>query len=214
MSGMAKAASTTPGRVATFWSCSSERSATIASISSASANTRAGTRMSARADAGISQSVSSIRCRSDIEHHRRPPAAVRRLHAEPVVGNGLHEVRRVGASAFYTRAYAALVDGLEVNSPRHDSVALGDEDELLDPGREEGGAVVRLDHDLTGDGIASVGPRLVALEQPRQRSRCVLEHRRLSRRLDVQLELARVVDPAIHRAFRWPVPEHEASRVL
>ena len=51
---------TTPGSVATSWSCTSERSPRIASRSSRSANTRAGTRMSGRAPAGISHSASEI----------------------------------------------------------------------------------------------------------------------------------------------------------
>src|ERR687890_1955393 len=98
MSGIAIAASTMPGRVATFCSCSSERSVRMASSRSASANTRAGTRMSPRALAGISHSVSSIRRgagagpRSDIEHDVPAPAVGVTAKLEVVVGDGLDEV--------------------------------------------------------------------------------------------------------------------------
>src|SRR5206468_12354833 len=117
MSGMARAASTTPGSVATFWSCSSERSVAIASSSSASANTRAGTRMSARAEAGISQRVSSIRRGSDIEDHGRgPAAAVGGLERQAVVGHGLDQVRRVGAPGVDLRPQAVLVERLDADA--------------------------------------------------------------------------------------------------
>ena len=65
MSGIASAASTIPGSMATFCSCSSDRSPRIASSSTSSANTRAGTRMPGHADAGISQSVGPRRCSTD-----------------------------------------------------------------------------------------------------------------------------------------------------
>src|SRR5215211_3383508 len=95
MSGIASAAPTTPGKVATFWSCSSERSPWIASSSSGSANTRAGTSMSPRSLAGISQSVSSILRRrpSDVEDDPRAPAITVLPHLKPMVGHRLDEVR-------------------------------------------------------------------------------------------------------------------------
>src|SRR2546423_2599944 len=91
---MASAASTMPGSVATLHSCSSEPSSRIASTSSASAKTRAGTRMSSRADAGTSQVNSSSMRSSDIEDHRRPPSALARLEREAVVGHRLDQMRR------------------------------------------------------------------------------------------------------------------------
>src|ERR671932_14721 len=97
MSGMAIAASTMPGSVATFWSWSSERSVRIASSSSSSANTRAGTRMSSRALAGISHRVSSIRTGSDIEHDVPAPAVAVTVQLEVVVGDRLDEVARLAA---------------------------------------------------------------------------------------------------------------------
>src|ERR671938_416515 len=97
MSGIAKAASTMPGSMATFWSCSSERSASIASSSSLSANTLAGTRI--EPVVGISQSVSSTCRSSDIEHHLRAPAVVCRLELEAMVGDRLHERPRIAEDA-------------------------------------------------------------------------------------------------------------------
>src|ERR671939_184203 len=100
MSGIAIAASTMPGSVATFWSCSSDLSVRIAASSSASANTRAGTRMSSRAVAGISQRVSSIRTGSDIEHDVPAPAgrlALLLLEQLAQRVDGLTEDRRLAA---------------------------------------------------------------------------------------------------------------------
>src|SRR5216117_2357442 len=91
MSGIASAAPTIPGSVATFWSCSSEVSRAIDSSSSRSAKILAGTRMSGRAEAGISQSVSSIWCSSDVENDARVPAIVRLSQLEVMVGDGLHD---------------------------------------------------------------------------------------------------------------------------
>src|SRR3954449_2892092 len=92
MSGIAIAASTMPGSVATFCSCSSDRSVRIAASSSASAKTRAGTRMSSRAAAGISQRVSSIRTGSDIEHDVPAPAVAVTVQLEVVIRDGLDEM--------------------------------------------------------------------------------------------------------------------------
>src|ERR671938_415821 len=123
MSGIAIAASTMPGSVATFCSCPSERSARIASSSSSSANTRAGTRMSSRALAGISHSVSSIRTGSDIEHHVAAPAVAVAVQLEVVVRDRLDEV-------------AGLVG--------HEPLGLGQEDELGEPFGQKRAAVGRL----------------------------------------------------------------------
>src|SRR5687768_12079864 len=116
MSGMASAASTIPGSVATFCSCSSERSPEIASSSSVSAKTRAGTRMSGRASAGISYSVSSSQRPSDIEHQPCVPAPGALLHGEPVVGDRLDEMGRKAAPALDLRPQPAVAE-LERRQP-------------------------------------------------------------------------------------------------
>jgi hypothetical protein len=85
MSGIAIAASTMPGSVATFCSCSSERSARIAERISSSANTRAGTRMSSRVSAGSSYSVLSIRRGSDVEDDPRVPDVAVSFEPKPVM---------------------------------------------------------------------------------------------------------------------------------
>src|SRR5918999_6400132 len=127
MSGMARAAPMMPGSVATFCSCSSERSRWIAASSSSSAKTRAGTRMSARASAGISHSVSSILVSSDIEHDLGPPDIAASGELEAMVRHCLHEVRRASAVAGYGRTKARLVEveslqplGDEVLGPRQE----------------------------------------------------------------------------------------------
>src|ERR687886_408386 len=132
MSGIASDAPTMPGNVATFCSCSSERSVRIASSSSASANTRAGTRMSGRESAGISQSVSSTRRGSDIEHRRGPVAIPVALEREAVVGHGLHEVRRLAAGELDLGARPPGPELDVADAVRHERLGLGEEDELLD----------------------------------------------------------------------------------
>src|ERR671914_470114 len=143
MSGIAIAASTIPGSVATFWSCSSERSVRMASSSSASAKTRAGTRMSARALAGISHSASSTRRGSDIEHERGPPARVAALEAQPVVGDGLDEVARAARASRHARLEPVLAE-LELREPeRNEALHLRAEHEVPHELREERLAVRR-----------------------------------------------------------------------
>src|SRR5919109_569484 len=110
MSGIAYAASTIPGRVATFCSCSSERSVRIARSRSSSANTRAGTRMSSRAAAGISQRVSSILTGSDIEHDVPAPSVAVTVQLEIVVRHGLDEVTRLARPPDDDRRHRVLAD--------------------------------------------------------------------------------------------------------
>src|SRR5579875_2553356 len=127
---MASAASTTPGSVATFSSWASEPSRSIASNSASSANTR----MSARAEAGTSQTTSPIRCALDIEHHPRPPAIVRPLEGEPVPRHGLDQWSRLAWSPAHGRPQAVAVE-LEVDQPLGDEpFGVGEVDELLQPG--------------------------------------------------------------------------------
>src|SRR5919199_6436008 len=95
-----------PGSVATFWSCSSEWSRTMSSTSASLANSLAGTRMSGRASAGISYSVSPTRTSSDIEDDTGVPAISLALEPEAMVRDGLHERPR--------RAAAADDDGAEL----------------------------------------------------------------------------------------------------
>src|SRR3990170_2594531 len=130
MSGMARAAPTMPGRVATFCSCSSERSRWISARRSASAKMRAGTRMSVRALAGISQSVSSIWTSSDIEYHRCPPDVPFLAKVEPVVGDGLDEVRRVAAPALDGCPEAVDGEVEALDALGDERFRLGQEDEL------------------------------------------------------------------------------------
>src|SRR3954447_13094614 len=159
MSGIAIAASTIPGSVATFCSCSSEWSVRIAASRSASAKTRAGTRMSSRASAGISHSVSSIRTGSDIEHDVRAPAVAVAVQLEVVVGHGLDEVARLARAPDDHGGDRVLA---------HDEVArlVGDhplvpreKHELGEPLGEERAAVGRLGLDGPLDAVA--GRRLV-----------------------------------------------------
>src|SRR5579875_1616451 len=92
MSGIASAAATSPGSVATFGSCSKERSAAISPSSSRSAKSRAGTRIPALLVLGSSNSTGEssrisafpLTAALDIEHHPCP-RSVRLLHVDEVM---------------------------------------------------------------------------------------------------------------------------------
>src|SRR5215212_6938851 len=109
MSGIAMAACTIPGSVATFCSCTRLSSPSIALSSSRSANTRAGTCASARpslsshSSGSISRSSMSLLYVEDRPGH---PAAVARLEGQPVVRHGLDEMRRLATAAPHVGAYA------------------------------------------------------------------------------------------------------------
>src|SRR2546421_10122524 len=101
MSGIASEKSTMPGSVAMFASCSSERSSLIASSSSASANSRAGTRIPEIAPRGISHRYSSRRFSgsSDIEHHHATVPATRGFELKPGRRDRFDEWRGGGPDA-------------------------------------------------------------------------------------------------------------------
>src|SRR5919106_2010250 len=208
MSGIASAASTIPGSVATFWSCSSERSCAIAASSSSSAKTRAGTRMSPRASGGIPQSVSSMRVMSDIEHDLRPPDTAVAGKFEAMVRHCFHEVRRTatvaGGDCPKTRAVK-----LQPFQPLRDEIlALREEDELIEPRGEERCVVLRLGSDLVLYALTSVVPRDEFGEGCERLGEDGLA--RLGR--DVELHLGRVLDPLVHLRRRENVraaAEHE-----
>src|SRR5919201_5978155 len=137
MSGIASAASTIPGSVATFWSCSSERSRTIAARSSSSANTRAGTRMSGRASAGISYSVSSMRRGSDIEHEPSVPHAVVKCEVQVVIGGRLDERLDSAPTSDERGAECRRVEPQLLGALRNEALGVGEEDQLLEPRDEQ-----------------------------------------------------------------------------
>src|SRR5919204_2968635 len=133
MSGIAYAASTIPGSVATFRSCSSDASSRIASSSSASANTRAGTRISP--SWGSSQSVSSSCRSSDIEDDPSVPGIAAALELEPVVRHRFDERPRVAGPPAH-RSLEARVGDDEIRVLGNEPLGLGEEHELLEPLRE------------------------------------------------------------------------------
>src|SRR3954449_3737160 len=167
MSGIAIAASTMPGSVATFCSCSSERSVRIAASRSASANTRAGTRMSARALAGISHSVSSIRTGSDIEHDVPAPAVAVTVQLEVVVRHRLDEVAGLARAPDDDGADRVLADDEVARLVGHEPLGLGEEDKLGEPLGQQRAAVGRLGLDGALDARPVGG--LVLLQQLAQR---------------------------------------------
>src|SRR3954466_16247992 len=164
MSGIAIAASTIPGSVATFCSCSSERSVLIAASRPASANTRAGTRMSSRAVAGISQSVSSMRTGSDIEHDVPAPAVAVTVQLEVVVRHCLDEVPRLARAPCDHPRNGVLAPDAVARRVGQGAPGVGGEPDAGEPLGQQRAAIGRLVLDLAPDALA--GRRLgVLLEQ-------------------------------------------------
>src|SRR5918999_3931386 len=203
MSGMAIAASTTPGSVATFWSCSSDRSVEIASSSSSLANTRAGTSMSSRDSAGISQSVSPTRRSSDIEPQPGTPPVALALEREPVVGHRLHQMRRLAPPSLDDRLHAPFLERDVTRPFRDQPVPLGKEDELVQPGGEETGTVAGLGRHLAAKWLPVAGT-ILGDELP-QRCERLLEDSLLASGLDPHLQLAGVLHPLVHGPCAIPV---------
>src|SRR6185436_2414177 len=200
MSGIANAASTIPGSVATFCSCSSARSVRIAFSSSADAKIRAGTRMSSRASAGISQRVSSIRTGSDIEDDVAAPSVAVTVQLEIVVGHGLDEMARLARPPDDDRGHGVLADDEVARLVGHEALGLGEEHELGQPLREQRAAVGRLDLDAALGAVA--GHRAVILEQLAQREDGLAEDGGLAARVQLELQLGGVLDPAVTRLHR------------
>src|SRR5919109_904393 len=194
MSGIASAASTTPGSVATFWSCSSDWSRSIACRSSLSAKTRAGTRMSGRVAAGISQSVSSIRVSSDIEYEFRTEAGARRGELETVVRHRLDEVSRAAGTPFDARAKRPLPEVQALDPRRDEPLRLGQEDEFFQPIGEKHRAVGSGELDLVWRRV----PLAAAGDQLRERRESLGEDLLLALGLELEPELSGVVDEAVH----------------
>src|ERR671910_3542353 len=170
MSGIAIAASTTPGSVATFSSCSSERSSRIASRISRFANTRAGTRMSPRAVTGISHSVSSSDLRfvigapgsSDVEDDPGAPGLVVLVHLQPMVGDGLHEMGRGCSRAAHRRIELIARQVERIDPLGNELLRLGEKDELAQLFGQQRGPVRRARAHLVTGGISRRTGRTLA----------------------------------------------------
>src|SRR3712207_817880 len=192
MSGIASAAPTIPGSVATFRSCSSDLSASIARRISRSAKTRAGTRIAP--DAGISHVASSTDRRSDIEHHPRAKAAVRAFEGEPVERHRFDEEARRRAPALDGRTHARAVELELACALGQEAVRLREEDELGEPVGEERRAVRRLElHPERARLAVGCGPEELA-----ERLERLAKDPLLRLGLDEKLDFGRVVDPAVH----------------
>src|SRR5918992_176356 len=121
MSGIASAARASRGSVATFCSWTRLSSPRIAPISSASANTRAGT-PHVRPRAGLPQQ------RLDLAQLRdRAPAAAGALEREPVVGDGLDEMRQRAAPPLDPSPYARRLERQLSGGLGRETPGLGEE---------------------------------------------------------------------------------------
>src|SRR5919204_6228666 len=134
MSGIAYAASTMPGSVATFRSWSSEWSIRIAARISSSAKTRAGTRIAP--SCGSSQSVSSRREGSDVENDVCTPSPFLVLERQAVVGRRLHERVDRADGAVEPRVERCIGEP-HGSGARNESLRVGEVDQLLEPVDEE-----------------------------------------------------------------------------
>src|SRR3954470_5559896 len=196
MSGMASAAETMPGSVATLQSCSRLSSPRTAASSSSSANSRAGTRMFPRA--AISHATSPTRLSSDIEQHVRAPATRRGLELEPVVGDGLDQVRRRAVAARHARPQRAVGELERRELAGHEALGLGEEDQLLQELGEQARAIVPAGAEV----VAARRARLLVVEQLPERARGVREDAALAVGLEGELELAHVLAPAVTHPIR------------
>ena len=109
----------------------------MAASSSASANTRAGTRMPATVPTGNSHSWSSMRSASDIEDHARGVPVARSGERQPVVGDGLDQGRWLVEETGH-----GGLDSMGARSRSSSCVAtktlrFGQEGEFLDPAGEQ-----------------------------------------------------------------------------
>src|SRR5947199_6853163 len=198
---MASAAPLTPGSVATFWIWSSEWSEAICSIRSRSANTRAGTRMSARASGESSHTTSStwrkplmVSARSsDIEDHRSPVPLRRGLEGQAVIGGALDQMAGPGPGEGDLARQPPLAQ-LNRHDPGGGQIrCLRGIDQLIQKGHEErrlvGCGQLKPPHNLLAAGIVGQQLRAGAQRLP--------EYPRLGLGFDLQLKLGGVIDPAV-----------------
>jgi hypothetical protein len=111
-----------------------------------------------------------------------------------VVGDRLDQRRRL---AEHTGHGGVESTGLQIEIEHvrgHEPLGLGQERELLDPRREQRGPVGRVDR----DGASLKAGALLDAEQLGQRPHRLLEHLTLAGGLDLELDLGRVIHPAIH----------------
>jgi hypothetical protein len=150
--------------------------------------------MFGRADAGISQSTSLIFMSSDIEHHPCAPAhGIVTPELESVQGDRLDELPGLSPMTFDSRAEPTLAD-LERGDPlRYELLGLAEVDEFAQPLDQQQGRLLRSQLDLARQ------PRAAAVaDQLRDGRERIAEDRRFRRSLELELELGRVLDPAIH----------------
>jgi hypothetical protein len=130
-----------------------------------------------------------------VEDDRGPPGPVRGLEPQAVVGRGLHEVRWLAALALDRGAQGPLVE-LQVAQPLgHEPLGLGEKCDLGQPVRQQRGMVGGAQRHSPG-GRRAVSGRP---EQLAHRREPLLEDSLLACGLDLELQLARVLDPAVHR---------------
>src|SRR5919199_2979607 len=156
MSGIAIAAPTIPGSVATFCSCSSDESRSIACSSSSSANSRAGTRISGRASRGISHVTSSMRCKRglDIENDASVPRLAASRELESVIGRGLDQRLDLRSATPQANASVVAVE-LHLGVVGDEALGVGEVDQLLEQIDEQRASVTCLQLELARRQFAS-----------------------------------------------------------
>jgi hypothetical protein len=111
-----------------------------------------------------------------------------------VQGHGLDERRRVAPAAVHDRAEPAALEAELARVVGHEAVGIGEVDELVQPVREQDSAILAGEVDLTP--LGGRAPR--GADQLHEGGERVREDAFLRRGLDPELELARVINPAVH----------------
>src|SRR3954467_5518041 len=179
--------------------------------------------MSSRASAGISQSVSSIRIGSDIEHDVPAPAVAVTVQREVVVRDRLDEVARLARAPDDDRGPGvpppdtgprARADAGLAPPVGREPLGSGENQECAKPLGQQRAAVGRLGLDLPLHALA--GPRFgVLLEQLAQGEDGLAEDRGLAAPVQLELQLGGVLDPAVrglHALTMWRLPPRRSGK--
>jgi hypothetical protein len=150
----------------------------------------------------------------DVEDEMGPPARLRPLEDETVVGDGLDERTRIGSATLHDGREGGLACVDRVHLLRYEVRRLREEDELVQPCDEQPRAVGRLElHLVMGrDAFAFA----VSTDELRERRERLREEVRLRLRLELELDLARVLDETAQARpypFTTPSGRRRATRL-
>src|SRR5919201_6820738 len=145
---------------------------------------------------------------SNIEHDTSLPHVAFTRELQAVIGRGLDERLELRPPADERRFQRSRAESYIVGALSDKALAVGEEDQLLQPLDEQRCTVGRFDYDR------ALFIRAGALEYDEFRERCkrVCEDLFFGGRLDRELDLRRVTTPFIHRRRRLPRNRRSAPR--